>query len=322
MIQWVLLILMVSSAFGPLSHSGLLPFFQVLPSFDIVFWTMAFLALLIAGATRTNTKLGVVVLVFATCLLMYRTLGKEAPSDLAYERKLTVLSVNVGQFSNDTAVVNEVVHIIQTHAPDLLCLQEFGLYYKWPDLASVSADFSKRVQMPYFDFTPYPGNIFGTAIFSKYPIEQCDTLFSMLSHTNEAKSYLIHLDSGHHVRIMNMHLQSYNIMGHEKTDKSLRARIDETLARRHSQVHLLLDRPADLLVGDMNASPGSIYYRELAGRYRDAQRSFGQGLLPTHAWIPTRLDYILVNKNLPILRFERLTDFPSDHYGLFAEIGI
>ena len=318
---WALVLLILASAIVPFTHSAFLPYFQILPSFDLVFW-MGALGLLIATSLRKRSPvLPVFTFLLATALLVWRGYGSLPDFEDKPHEKVTVLCLNVGQFNNDTAAVNGTIEEINLHHPDILCLQEFGLYYKWPDVASVAKDFSERTGLAYYDFTPYPGNIFGTAVFSRYPILSSDTIFNMLSATNEAKSYVFDVH-GQELRLTNMHLQSYNLMGSKNGASNSGDDLVETLSRRRSQVKILVQHKADIVVGDLNASVGSIYYETIANKWRDVQRAYGMGLLPTHAYVPTRLDYIFTRKRMRPVAFERLTDFPSDHYGLLATLAI
>ena len=318
---WLLVLLILLSAGVPYTHSGFFPYLQLIPSFDVLFWVAAVVLLLISVRIHIRPWVPALTLLLATALLVWRNYGSLPDFAGGESHEVKVLCLNVAQFSNATAAVNATVREIKQHDPDIVCLQEFGLYYKWPDVGSVSADFAKRIGMAHYDFSPFPGNIFGTAVFSKYPILSSDTIFSMLSATNEAKSYVFSIGD-EELKLTNMHLQSYNFFGKRKEPKSFNDALIETLSRRHSQVRVMMKHQADMLVGDINASVGTVYYEEIAHRFRDVQRAFGKGMLPTHAYLPTRLDYIFTRQRLRPVAFERLTDFPSDHHGLMATIAI
>ncbi|MEQ9187151.1 MAG: endonuclease/exonuclease/phosphatase family protein [Cryomorphaceae bacterium] len=318
---WGLVLLILASAIVPYTHSSFFPYFQILPSFDVVFWMAALALLILASLKWRNPVLPAFTFILATALLVWRGYGTMPAFDAISANEISVLCLNVGQFNNDTIDVQSTIEEIKRHDPDILCLQEFGLYYTWPDVASVAKDFSEKTGLSHYDFTPHPGNIFGTAVFSKFPILSVDTVFNMLSATNEAKSYVIDVN-GMEVKLMNMHLQSYNILGPKHGGNSLDDDLVETLSRRRSQVRILVKHKADIVVGDLNASVGSFYYETVANKWRDVQRAFGMGLLPTHAYVPTRLDYIFTRKRMRPISFERLTGFPSDHYGLLATLAI
>ena len=319
---WSLVLLVLASAIVPLTNSGLLPFFQIFPSFDLLFWFLSLFLLFAASVRRYRPVLSSVTFLLATLLVAWRGYGSMPEYTERGGEELKVLSLNVGQFNNDTGEVRMTIQEIRRNDPDILCLQEFGLYYKWPDVESVAKDFSERIGMKHYDFSPHKGNIFGTAVFSKFPIIETDTIFNMLSATNEAKRYTFNVN-GKELRLTNVHLQSYNLFGRQRSPGlTWSGRISETLSRRKSQVNVLMRNQSDIVVGDLNASVGSYYYESLAGKWRDVQRAFGQGLLPTHALVPTRLDYIFTRKQMRTINFERLTDFPSDHYGLMATVAI
>lgn len=227
------------------------------------------------------------------------------------------MSLNAGQFSNDTSVVRQCIELIRIENPDIVCLQEFGLYYKWPDVRSVSIDFAEKINCTYFDFSPKPGNIFGTAFFSKYEIEAIDTVFQLLSHTNEAKVYTVNVN-GKRITIANVHLQSYNLFS-VKNSASLTS-ISEAINARNAQVMDLLEFEADAMVGDFNASPGTIVHDKLCAKYVDVHRTYGNPFSFTHQSFPTRLDYVFVRENTAIDRFSVNADSPSDHKALVIKI--
>lgn len=316
-----LVLLTIMSALVPFTHSGFIPYLQILPSFDHLLWVSAVVVAIIAILLKYKPFLPVINLLLITCLILWRSHDSTRVIEKPVEQELTVLCLNVGQFANDTAVVEETIERIKELDPDIVCLQEFGLYYKWPSVQAVAEDFSNRIHRDHYDFSPYPGNIFGTAIFSKFPIIEKDTIFSMLSATNEAKAYVLDIGDDE-LRLVNMHLQSYNLFGRHRGEHSMEDDLIETLSRRKSQVGVIRRQKADVVVGDMNSSAGSYYYEMIAGKWNDVQLACGKGLLPTHAVLPTRLDYVFTRRNIQPISLDRVTDFPSDHYGLLATIGI
>ena len=294
-------------------------FLQLLPSFDLLVWLFVLVMLIVLIAARLK-RLGLLIVFFLlTTQLLLRHSNFSFPSGDGHSQKETVkvLSLNVGQFSNDTANVQKCVSLILKENPDIVCLQEFGLYYKWPDTKSVANDFAQKIDMEYHDFSPKRGNIFGTAIFSKHQILSVDTVFQLLSHTNEAKVYSIKVIDDT-ISIANVHLQSYNLFS-EKYSWSI-STIEEAISLRSRQTKLLLAYGADVIVGDFNASPGTIVHRMLCDEFMDVQFEYGNALNPTHKVFPTRLDYIFMRDDKGLRSFHISEEPPSDHKGLVATI--
>jgi len=295
------------------------PWLQILPSFDLMMWLLA--ALLLVSSVLLGGEwllpLGAFFLISFLLIIRHHSQTIHLESEIPATDTLKIVSLNVGQFSNDTAVVVQCIKLIQEEKPDAVCLQEFGLYFKWPDVYSVAADFAKRAGYLYFDFTPKRGNIFGTAFFSNHEITTIDTVFQLLSHTNETKIYSLNVH-GKHVSIANVHLQSYNLFS--SRDALTFGSVMNAIEMRNEQVHWLVDAQPNIIVGDLNASPGTIVHSRLCDDYVDVQLNFGNPFSPTHQVFPTRLDYVFVVENFKPISFRLSAKSPSDHKMLVAEI--
>ena len=315
--QWLLVCCYLLSALVfwvgdglPLELQLLFPFLPVMVGLSVLLWVGD--AMLFQRGRWVN--LAGVVLGVAVILLCY---GLPSIPGLTQHNEgpvLRVLTWNAQQLGNDTAKVREAIELIREVDPDVLLLQEFGLYYKWPDVASVALDFSERTGLPHFDFTPHAGNIFGTACFSKLPISLVDTIFQLLSMTNEAKRYRIAWQ-GRTVNVVNAHLMSYNLFGQRNADEGLR--LAEVLAARLDQAKELTTQPIDLLFGDLNAVPGDVVYQQLIAAHTDAFRGV---ITPTHHYFPARIDHCFHTESWEVVDAELMTDFPSDHKALMVEL--
>lgn len=185
-------------------------------------------------------------------------------------------------------------------------------------MQSVAENFARLIHKPYFHFAPKSGNIFGTAIFSDLEIVSIDTVFQLLSHTNEAKVYgIAHL--GDTLRIANVHLQSYNLLG--KGSGKLLTQCTKAITARLDQCRQLLRQPAlDLMVGDFNAAPGSEVYKMLEENHRDVLRDQGLGFYPTHRILPLKLDYAFATPRLRTENATLHTKTGSDHKAIILNI--
>jgi endonuclease/exonuclease/phosphatase (EEP) superfamily protein YafD len=226
---------------------------------------------------------------------------------------------NVHQFYDDTIVFNGIAKQIKESEAQIVCLQEFGLMQYWPNIRSVAEEFSKKIDLPYYDFTPTKGNVFGTAVFSKYPIQNVATVFQLLGRTNEAKMYTVDVLT-QQLKFVNLHLHSFNLPSVFKDNEST---VSQILNLRKEELASVLSfkSKADVLLGDFNLLPGSQLYNAIVDEnYLDAQRQKGNVLEPTYPGIMNRIDYVFLRSFILIERFEMLEKAGSDHTALLVEI--
>lgn len=293
-----------------------------------VFSTAAILPLLITNVllilVSKNQRNGAVlktgILILIGCFWLMNHIPKNEPvSTLAFNNSVIIYSQNVHQFKNDTLVVKSIVEQIKSSKAEIVCLQEFGLYYMWPNIGAVAKDFSEQVGLTYYDFTPTRGNIFGTAIFSAYPICRVDTIFQFLSYTNEAKEYKI-LVRNSELNLVNLHLQSFNFGGGGANDV---LSVSQVINLQMSQLSSILENEfeANFMVGDFNFLPGSFLYQKFSNEdFYDAQLQLGKALHPTFMPLLNRLDYLFYNRSSSVSKLEILPGAGSDHQAILAEI--
>ncbi|MEX2596842.1 MAG: endonuclease/exonuclease/phosphatase family protein [Salibacteraceae bacterium] len=293
-----------------------IPVLQLIPVFDLLFLSIILLISVLTISQSHLLYLRLMVLLLVAFVFISNNklpIGADAAENGSPTYRLVCL--NVAQLSNDTVAVDDYVKKIRQLDPDFVFLQEFGLYYKWPDVTAMAQDFADQINMRYFDFTPKRGNIFGTALFSKQPISSIDTIFQLLSETNEAKRYSIDLTSAQLV-VTNVHLMSYNIMGASSLSiERMSFQIDE----RTNQVDRVLDLPNDLILGDFNFPAGSFNYQRFTDRYADAYRGC---LLPTHRFVLARLDHVFHSDNIRVLSRTVKTFSFSDHRALIVDFQV
>ena len=157
----VVLLVLFSGASPILSFISI--FANLLPLLDGLLLAVS---VLIAIYSSIKRKMGTDVLIMLlVTIFVYSCRNAEINLRPTDDKEITLLSLNVAQFNNDTANVSEVIQLINKEVPDVVLLQEFGLYYKWPDISTVSRDFAQRIGFEYYHFQPHDGNIFGTRNF-------------------------------------------------------------------------------------------------------------------------------------------------------------
>lgn len=302
----------VFARFLPLNFQSIYPFLPVCFLMGVMLFAAD-----VGFFTKSVSKRSLISILFNGLFLIYvydcPKLRNEDSTSTSSSSTITFLIWNAQQFNNDTAIVEASIAKIREVSPDVILLQEFGLYYKWPDTESVAADFAKRAGFNYWDFTPKRGDIFGTACFSKWPITQIEVVFQSPNSTNEAKGYSIALIDDT-IDVINAHLMSYNI--HGDTVKNV-GEFSNIWSDRLHQSSLILSRQASFYCGDFNSAPGDLVYRNFHAIANDA---FSGSLQPTHKWLPARLDHFFMNSEWQVLQAEVLTHYPSDHHALHVEV--
>lgn len=260
------------------------------------------------------------MLILLSCIWLSTHIQKNEPiSSKAFNESIIIYSQNVHQFNNDTLVVQNIVEQIKSSKAEIVCLQEFGLYYMWPNIGAVAKNFSEQVGLPFYDFTPTRGNIFGTAIFSAYPILEVDTIFQLLSYTNEGKHYKL-LVRNSELNLVNVHLQSFNFNGVGENDV---LSVSQVIGHQISQLNLILEseRQADFILGDFNFLPGSYPYQMVSQNgYYDAQLQHDKSIQPTFLPMLNRLDYVFYKRCQAVSRIEILPDADSDHKAILTAV--
>ena len=295
-------------------------YFQLAPILDIplLFLTSVVVSILIYKKRKTTSFIALLILQFI--VLFYRNTDAHFQAEET-EASIRILSLNVQQFNNDTSTVNSIVKMINDHQPDIVLLQEFGLYYRWPDVESVASDFARRINMPHHHFEPKKVDIFGVATFSKFSFESSNSIFRSSPSTNEAHEIILNTGK-ERIMIVNYHLESYNIFPIRDNDSLYSP--SSVFAKQRDQAGLLLRKEGDhlplILAGDLNAVPGSRTYCEFGFEYTNAQSAFGQGLISTlkNTWL--RLDHIWINEKWVINDLKVNASFPSDHKAIIADL--
>jgi endonuclease/exonuclease/phosphatase family metal-dependent hydrolase len=240
--------------------------------------------------------------------------------------------------------VNGIYQLIDRYQPDVLCLQEFGLFDKPDDgfdhLARMtelgyryyvlSKDYS-RVAWRYSS---------GLAIFSRWPL-----LYKQrIQFTSSPESILL-ADlqvGGDTVRIFTSHLQSFKFSNDElagleaanngeafaKASSGIFGKMKRAFRNRGAQSNQLaplLDscRYPFVMAGDLNDVPGSYAYWKVRGADRqDVFLKTGSGIGRTYMNLaPTlRIDYIFASPAWRVLQSRTISTRLSDHLPVVADL--
>ncbi len=262
-------------------------------------------------------------------------------------KSLRVLTWNVGRFGGDKNIAQEDIFasLITRYNPDILCMQEFGIFDK-PERKKDD----RIVQLMQMGYKHYVlsrdysrkkyGYSNGLAIFSKYPFANT----KRVPYTSSAESILradivVHGDTLH---VFNSHLQSYqfNAGNYREIDRiqsgedslvqasrNIIGKMKRAFRNRGAQARQLeaqLDsvRYAAIICTDMNDVPNSYAYGRIANGRTDAFTKHGYAIGRTFRYLlPTlRIDYIFSDKYLDVQQYEAIPNRLSDHWAVVADL--
>jgi len=226
-----------------------------------------------------------------------------------------------------------IADILLAHRPDVVALQEVDRYWKRSGGVDQPAELARLLEMtPCYganlrlapDLPDKPMREYGVVTLSRYPVSACrNELLPKAADAEEQRGLLrTEIDvAGQPVVIWNTHL-------HVRQPDRLRqgVRIAEVLASDAWAGQSPLPR---VLMGDLNARPGSAELEPLLATLQDAWALKGAGEGLTSPAVPgspprNRIDYILVGPGLSVASISVDTGqraaFASDHYPVVATL--
>ncbi|MCS6918120.1 MAG: endonuclease/exonuclease/phosphatase family protein [Chitinophagales bacterium] len=297
-------------------------------------------ALLILNRTMVWLPLSALLISMPTLLLHVRL---HATTDAPQPDDIKLVSYNVRNFdlynwSQEGVVLEQLIQQIRETAPDIICFQEF--FNADTGVFRTVSRLRDSCSMPYYamDKTVERENYgaWGLATFSRYPIVHHQALRFSERTFNSALLCGIRLGKDT-LWVLNVHLQSIALedpdyayleqMGqqldfHLQPTRSIFRKLRYGFHMRPRQAEILqkvIDslRGPVVLCGDFNDTPGSFVYRMLTRKLSDAFLSAGPaGWGTTYAGIIPllRIDYVLVNEWLQVVRFQVDRRKLSDHH--------
>lgn len=201
---------------------------------------------------------------------------------------------------------DEVLALLREENPDILVLSEFTP--RWAERMAALADrYPNQILMP----APDP---FGIGVYSRLPLTQRS---SSLTESTTPSIVATAVVEGRELTLIATHtLPPVRLRGFEARNQQLRGLAAESI--RHPGHRLI--------IGDLNATPWSPYFRQLerTSGLQNARR--GHGLAPTWPakmlpWgIP--IDHLLVSPDLQVDSLQALTIPGSDHRAIVSQLSI
>ncbi len=222
----------------------------------------------------------------------------------AAEQPVRLMSANVYFRNADYAALLEQV---REQDPDVLGLLEVDR--AWLDGLSVL-----EAEYPWTVFRPEEG-AYGLALYSRLPFRPLPE--SPYSEDGLQTAVAVELDLGQQPVTL--------VLAHVRAPTSpARARMRNAQFARLSEMLRDDDNAAKILIGDLNTTPWSPWYRQLASTAQMKNAALGQGYLPTwpagFGLLGIPIDHCLVSDALLVESFKTGGNFGSDHLPIVVEL--
>lgn len=276
---------------------------------------------------RRQFLLSLIVLLLASLNFAKFIKFDSSKSVASNSESIRVASYNVrlfNQYELKEARQNAVIEFdefLKKVEPEVLFIQEF---YNNKDI-----HFS-NLPHKYIDYNDSK-NIFGHAIYSRYPIVNQGS-FSFEGSSNNVLWVDIKIGEDT-LRAYNVHLQSMRITAsvsylQESGTEVIKNKISDAFVMQENQLAKLLEHMASsphkkqVVAGDFNNTSFSYTYKKLKGNMKDAYLEKGSGIGSTFYFdgFPLRIDYILVSPDIKVKHFKTAEETFSDHYAIWADI--
>jgi endonuclease/exonuclease/phosphatase family metal-dependent hydrolase len=241
------------------------------------------------------------------------------------ERALTVATYNIhsGVGADGVLDLERLAAVIEATGAEVIGLQEVGRHRRddsgyedqplWlAERLGMEVAFGANLD----DEPERPGRPrrqYGTALLSRHPIVSHENTPLPCFPTGEQRGVLETIVDvgGHPLRVLVTHLQ------HDDAEERV-AQVEALLARPHD------DGLPTVLLGDLNARPGSAEHARLTAVFGDVWAAVGDG--PGHSFEALdpreRIDYVLTRSGVRPLAARLLPTPASDHLPLVAELAL
>jgi endonuclease/exonuclease/phosphatase family metal-dependent hydrolase len=309
------------------------------------------LALFLVWLFTKQWKLaGLNFLVFLICFSSIHTYlplhrkTKDVPADC-----IKFLTYNVMRFGQpdvkSKSESNKILQYIRDNDADIVCIQEYGVSRSDPKMLMDKDVNLSLNKYPYHSIEklkfPYASEIFGVAIFSKFPILSVEKA-PYKSEYNGSVVCELNI-KGKKVTLINNHLESNKLSLEERNNyyrmtqdldsrsldaftKTMTKRLSPAFRSRALQAQVISKiiqenkNPYIIVCGDFNDTPISYARHKIKGKLRDAFVDSGCGLGITYNRYRFlfRIDYILHSSNIKAYNCTvgKLRD--SDHFPVWC----
>ena len=261
----------------------------------------------LAVATATIATAGV-----AAALVASPTPMQPAPGAAGEEIGITLYNIHMGFDPDGRMSLDQIGDVVEGTDPDIVVLNEVDRGWLTTGSREPLRILQERLDMPYV-FAPAADEIWGNAVFSRYPITEISIERLPRGRDAMVRSQLIvimEVEPERRVALIATHLSHVDLQGDTRLPQA-RA-IAGTLAR-------LQERGVPVIIaGDLNAEPDDA---ELA-TFGDIARSAvpeANPTFPSHA-PEVQIDHILVTQEFDVVGFDVPQTRASDHLPLTARL--
>jgi endonuclease/exonuclease/phosphatase family metal-dependent hydrolase len=325
------------SSYGFMSAAGLfVPVLFVANFMCLLYWV-------IRWKRGVYLPLAVFVIGLWSVTMFFRPSLTQSHTDHSKDRSLVGVTTynvrgmvrSVGGSSQLRSSMSDVVAVIDSLKPDILCLQEFASTELYP-----ASDFERALPSYHYKSVRYNADTnrdnygWGNAIFSKFPIAGSGHID--FSGTNNSILWADIAAGRDTVRVFCAHLQTTAIKASDEryivdmdfvSDDTRTSRVRGMVGRltrnyiiRAAQADTLASRIAAsphpvIVCGDFNDTPASWAYRRIARGLRDSFREAGRGYGYTYRGFFNllRIDYMLHSPTMECIEYVSPSFDNSDH---------
>jgi len=275
-------------------------------------------------------------------------IGESGEGPKAKAEHIRMMTYNVHSFKpygmdNIESVKQQMLDLIRTENPDIICFQEYFTRKKGP--FDITDSLKRILKKPYYYFEPTNKNdyeAYGLAIFSRYPIRDKGYIRFTNDIGGNASIYVDVTIRNKIVRVYNVHLQSisfreedYNYIdrvAHEMDpdivpSKRILSLLKNAFVKRSAQVdimksHIETCKTPFLIAGDFNDTPASYAVTQLTESLNNTFKEQGTGFGRTYnGKFPNfQIDYIATTKDFKVLNYRIIEAKLSDHFPVRSDL--
>ncbi len=326
------------SVVSPLLKPTLFQLFSVIALFFFLLWIVNALLLLILIVIRSRLAIISLLLLLSGIYqvsLIYNISGADKPDMENNVFRLVSLNTGNADTLNPLESRRETFSNKLFLVSDIICLQEFTPNN---DIGiDVLEKFNNKINVDYYGVVG--GDSSGLSIYTNYEILKFGWLKQALEDT-----YALWCNlniQGDTITLINVQLQSIRLEENELESMtsfaqisnlpgnlfSIYSKLERGFRWREEQVENLTSLITNssypvVLCGDFNDPPSSYSYREISNLLVDAFLEKGSGLGTTYAGkLPfLRIDYVMVDEELGISKYQKIHGTYSDHYPVYVEV--
>jgi endonuclease/exonuclease/phosphatase family metal-dependent hydrolase len=270
--------------------------------------------------------------------------GLGAKTDTALIRMMTY---NVHSFKpygeeNVESVKQQMLSLIATESPDIICFQEY--FTRRKGSFDITDSLKRILNKPNYYFVPSSENDYeatGLAIFSKYPIKNKGEI-TFVNGWGNSSIYVDLLIGKKTLRVYNVHLQSisfdkqdYNYLDEVKQkmepklypSKRILVMLRNAFLKRSQQVdimkaHMKTCEIPFIVAGDFNDTPASYAVTQMTKSLKNTFKEQGTGFGKTYnGKFPNfQIDYIATTKTIDVVNYRIIEAKLSDHFPVRSDL--